>query len=48
MPWVFLTYLRHTYVLKDAVTGVTPRVEPHEHDVANSIWWNVHTWTKKP
>ncbi|MFJ6952117.1 ABC transporter substrate-binding protein [Micromonospora aurantiaca (nom. illeg.)] len=47
VPWVFLTYLRHTYVLKDAVTGVTPRVEPHEHDVANSIWWNVHTWTKK-
>lgn len=48
VPWVFLTYLQHTYVLKDAVTGVTPRVEPHEHDVANSIWWNVHTWTKKP
>ncbi|WP_349879247.1 ABC transporter substrate-binding protein [Micromonospora sp. HUAS YX12] len=47
VPWVFLTYLQHTYVLKDAVTGVTPRVEPHEHDVANSIWWNVHTWTKK-
>ncbi|MEU7711358.1 ABC transporter substrate-binding protein [Micromonospora chalcea] len=48
VPWVFLTYLQHTYVLKDAVTGVAPRVEPHEHDVANSIWWNVHTWTKKP
>ncbi|MCT2276869.1 ABC transporter substrate-binding protein [Micromonospora chalcea] len=48
VPWVFLTYLQHTYVLKSAVTGVTPRVEPHEHDVANSIWWNVHTWTKKP
>ncbi|MFD6610081.1 ABC transporter substrate-binding protein [Micromonospora chalcea] len=47
VPWVFLTYLQHTYVLKDAVTGVAPRVEPHEHDVANSIWWNVHTWTKK-
>ncbi|MFC0097747.1 ABC transporter substrate-binding protein [Micromonospora marina] len=47
VPWVFLTYLQHTYVLKDTVTGVTPRVEPHEHDVANSVWWNVHTWTKK-
>ncbi|AXO32923.1 ABC transporter substrate-binding protein [Micromonospora sp. B006] len=47
VPWVFLTYLQHTYVLKDAVTGVAPRVEPHEHDVANSIWWNVHTWTKE-
>ncbi|MEV6514886.1 ABC transporter substrate-binding protein [Micromonospora chalcea] len=47
VPWVFLTYLQHTYVLKDAVTGAAPRVEPHEHDVANSIWWNVHTWTKK-
>jgi peptide/nickel transport system substrate-binding protein len=47
VPWVFLTYLQHTYVVSDGVTGVTPRVEPHEHDVANSIWWNLHTWTKK-
>ncbi|WFE63693.1 ABC transporter substrate-binding protein [Micromonospora sp. WMMD714] len=46
VPWVFLTYLQHTYVVRDAVAGVTPRVEPHEHDVANSLWWNVHTWTK--
>ncbi|MFC7550032.1 ABC transporter substrate-binding protein [Plantactinospora sp. GCM10030261] len=46
VPWVFLTYLQHTYVVRDGVTGVTPRVEPHEHDVANSLWWNVHTWTK--
>ncbi|WP_422733187.1 ABC transporter substrate-binding protein [Micromonospora sp. WMMD558] len=48
VPWVFLTYLQHTYVVKDTVAGVTPRVEPHEHDVANSLWWNVHTWTTKP
>ncbi|MFG3690336.1 ABC transporter substrate-binding protein [Micromonospora sp. NPDC047740] len=48
VPWVFLTYLQHTYVVKDTVAGVTPRVEPHEHDVANSLWWNVHMWTKKP
>nr|QLJ98413.1 ABC transporter substrate-binding protein [Micromonospora carbonacea] len=47
-PWVFLTYLQHTYVVKDTVAGVTPRVEPHEHDVANSLWWNVQTWTRKP
>ncbi|MEU9507039.1 ABC transporter substrate-binding protein [Micromonospora sp. NPDC048170] len=47
MPWVFLAYLEHTYVVKDAVVGVTPRVEPHEHDVANSLWWNIHTWTRK-
>ncbi|MER7416668.1 ABC transporter substrate-binding protein [Micromonospora peucetia] len=47
MPWVFLNYLQHTYVVKDAVAGVTPRVEPHEHDVANSLWWNIHTWTRK-
>ncbi|WP_243707801.1 ABC transporter substrate-binding protein [Micromonospora sp. KC606] len=46
VPWVFLTYLQHTYVVKDAVAGVTPRVEPHEHDVANSLWWNIHTWTR--
>ncbi|MEU8023526.1 MULTISPECIES: ABC transporter substrate-binding protein [Micromonospora] len=48
VPWVFLTYLQHTYVVRDTVAGVTPRVEPHEHDVANSLWWNVHTWTKQP
>ncbi|WP_229402321.1 ABC transporter substrate-binding protein [Micromonospora okii] len=47
VPWIFLTYLRHTYVVRDTVTGVTPRVEPHEHDVANSLWWNIHTWTRK-
>lgn len=45
-PWVFLTYLRHAYVIRDGVQGVTPRVEPHEHDVANSLWWNIQTWTK--
>ncbi|WP_433389448.1 ABC transporter substrate-binding protein [Micromonospora sp. KLBMP9576] len=47
LPWIFLTYLQHTYVVKDGVAGVTPRVEPHEHDVANSLWWNIHTWTRK-
>ncbi|MEV6692050.1 ABC transporter substrate-binding protein [Micromonospora sp. NPDC051196] len=47
MPWVFLTYLEHTYVVRDSVNGVVPRVEPHEHDVANSIWWNIHTWTRR-
>ncbi|SCL27960.1 peptide/nickel transport system substrate-binding protein [Micromonospora inyonensis] len=46
LPWVFLTYLQHTYVVRDGVSGVTPRVEPHEHDVANSLWWNIHTWTR--
>ncbi|TCB98506.1 ABC transporter substrate-binding protein [Micromonospora zingiberis] len=47
VPWVFLTYLEHTYVLRDSVDGVVARVEPHEHDVANSIWWNIHTWTRR-
>jgi peptide/nickel transport system substrate-binding protein len=46
-PWVFLTYLQHTYVVRDDVAGVTPRVEAHEHDVANSLWWNIHTWTRE-
>ncbi|MDG4830700.1 ABC transporter substrate-binding protein [Solwaraspora sp. WMMD1047] len=48
VPWVFLTYLQHTYVTKETVAGVTPRVEPHEHDIANSLWWNVDSWTKTP
>ncbi|WP_433063799.1 ABC transporter substrate-binding protein [Dactylosporangium sp. CS-033363] len=46
VPWVFLTYLQHTYVVRESVRGVRPRVEAHEHDVANSLWWNLHTWTK--
>ncbi|MDG4810720.1 ABC transporter substrate-binding protein [Micromonospora sp. WMMD1120] len=46
VPWLFLTYLRHTYVLKSTVRGVTPRVEAHEHGVANSLWWNIDTWTR--
>ncbi|WP_239143985.1 ABC transporter substrate-binding protein [Actinoplanes philippinensis] len=46
VPWVFLTYLQHTYVVADGIAGVTPRVEPHEHDVANSLWWNINTWTR--
>lgn len=46
-PWVFLTYLQHTYVVKTGVSGVSPRVEAHEHDVANSLWWNVNTWTRR-
>lgn len=47
VPWLFLTYLKHTYVVKSSVAGVSPRVEAHEHDVANSLWWNVHTWTRR-
>ncbi|GIF69290.1 hypothetical protein Ais01nite_73250 [Asanoa ishikariensis] len=47
LPWLFLAYLKHTYVVKDAVNGVQPRVEAHEHDVANSIWWNINTWKRK-
>lgn len=46
VPWVFLTYLQHTYVVKDGITGVVPRVEPHEHEVANSLWWNINTWSR--
>ncbi|GAA1657492.1 ABC transporter substrate-binding protein [Actinoplanes couchii] len=46
VPWIFLTYLQHTYVVRDGVNGVSPRVEAHEHGVENSIWWNLHTWTR--
>ncbi|MDG4827449.1 ABC transporter substrate-binding protein [Asanoa sp. WMMD1127] len=47
LPWLFLAYLEHTYVVKDTIVGVRPRVEAHEHDVANSLWWNINTWTRK-
>ncbi|MEV6375137.1 ABC transporter substrate-binding protein [Micromonospora musae] len=46
VPWLFLTYLRHSYVLKSSVQGVSPRVEAHEHGVANSLWWNLDTWAR--
>ena len=45
LPWVFLTYLRHVYAVKADIKGVVDRTEPHEHDMANSIWWNVDTWS---
>jgi len=43
----FLAYLQHTYVVREGVTGVTPRVEAHEHGVENSLWWNINTWAKR-
>ena len=47
VPWVFLTYLEHTYVVRDTIDGVKPRVEAHEHGVANGIWWNIEQWSRK-
>jgi peptide/nickel transport system substrate-binding protein len=46
VPWVFLVFLQHTYVVKDSVHGIVPRVEAQEHGVANSLWWNLPTWTR--
>lgn len=47
VPWLFLTYLQHTYVLRSSIEGVTPRVEPHEHGLVNSVWWNIESWTRR-
>ncbi|GAA0221039.1 ABC transporter substrate-binding protein [Cryptosporangium japonicum] len=43
VPWIFLTYLQHTYVVRDSIQGVSPRVEAHDHGT-NAIWWNIRTW----
>ncbi|RJQ69203.1 ABC transporter substrate-binding protein [Pseudonocardiaceae bacterium YIM PH 21723] len=44
---VFLAYLNHTYLVRDAWSGTAPVVEPAEHGLAWGPWWNVREWTPK-
>jgi peptide/nickel transport system substrate-binding protein len=44
---VFLAYVNHTYVVRDAWSGSTPVVEPADHVLAWGPWWNVSAWSPK-
>ncbi|GAA1286123.1 ABC transporter substrate-binding protein [Streptomyces javensis] len=41
--YTFLTLIDHMYVVNDGWSGVTTRVEPHDHGLAGP-WWNVEDW----
>lgn len=44
--FVFLAFLDHSYVLRDAGwRGYRPVVEPHTHGLTWGPWWNVQNWT---
>jgi len=43
---VFLTFLEHTYVLREGWQGYQPIVDPHAHGVTWGPWWNLEDWTR--
>ncbi|GAA4874217.1 ABC transporter substrate-binding protein [Serinicoccus chungangensis] len=47
LPWVFLAYVEHDYVIEaDTWAGYdVPLVEPHEHGLQGGPWWNLPSWT---
>lgn len=47
LPWVFLAYVEHDYVIRaDTWSGYdVPLVEPHEHGLQGGPWWNLQAWT---
>lgn len=47
LPWVFLAYVEHDYVLRAGTwSGYdVPLVEPHEHGLQGGPWWNLPSWT---
>ncbi|MGI9062357.1 MAG: ABC transporter substrate-binding protein [Pseudonocardiaceae bacterium] len=42
---VFLTFLEHTYVVRDGWQGYQRIVDPHAHGVTWGPWWNLQDWT---
>jgi len=50
LPWVFLAYVEHDYVIRaDTWSGYdVPLVEPHEHGLQGGPWWNLPAWTTDP
>lgn len=46
--YVFLTFLDHTYVVRESSWEVSePVLEPHTHGVLWGPWWSLHTWTRQ-
>lgn len=46
VPSVGLVFVHHTYLMRDAWTGVTPRTEAHEHFL-NGLYWNLDRWAPR-
>ncbi|MEV1291208.1 ABC transporter substrate-binding protein [Pseudonocardia sp. NPDC049635] len=44
---VFLAFLGHSYVSRDAWDGYVEVVEPHTHGVTWGPWWNLEDWTPR-
>jgi peptide/nickel transport system substrate-binding protein len=47
LPWIFLVYLEHGYVIRAGTWAGydVPLVEPHEHGLQGGPWWNLPEWT---
>ncbi|SHF32735.1 ABC transporter substrate-binding protein [Streptoalloteichus hindustanus] len=44
---VFLTFLDHTYVVREGWTGYQEVVEPHTHGFTWGPWWNLQDWAPR-
>jgi peptide/nickel transport system substrate-binding protein len=45
--FVFLTFLDHSYLVRDRWDGYQQVVDPHSHGTTWGPWWNVEDWTPK-
>jgi peptide/nickel transport system substrate-binding protein len=45
--FVFLTFLDHSYVVRDRWDGYTQVIDPHTHGTTWGPWWNVEDWTPR-
>jgi peptide/nickel transport system substrate-binding protein len=45
--FVFLTFLDHSYLVRDRWDGYQQAVDPHSHGTTWGPWWNVEDWTPK-
>lgn len=45
--FVFLTFLDHSYLLRDRWDGYQQVVDPHTHGTTWGPWWNLEDWTPR-
>jgi peptide/nickel transport system substrate-binding protein len=45
--FVFLTFLDHSYVVRERWDGYVQVVDPHTHGTTWGPWWNVEDWTPR-
>lgn len=44
---IFMVYLKHVYVMRDAWDGIEAQPEPHAHGLLHGPWWNLADWKPK-